>query len=91
MPAARYRRRLDLLAGALSRWAAVDIDTPAGGFYLWADVGDGWGFAERAASEGGALLSPGDFYGPRGAHFVRVAVVQPLDRLNLVVERLGVS
>ena len=41
--------------------------------------------------EGGALLSPGEFYGPRGDHHVRVAVVQPLDRLNLVVERLGVS
>ncbi|HEY8092432.1 MAG TPA: aminotransferase class I/II-fold pyridoxal phosphate-dependent enzyme [Acidimicrobiales bacterium] len=87
----RYRQRLDLMAGALSRWGGREVVSPAGGFYLWCDVGDGWGFAERVAREGGALVSPGEFYGPRGDHHVRVAVVQPLDRLNLVVERLGVS
>ena len=37
------------------------------------------------------LVSPGEFYGTEGADHVRVAVVQPLDRLNLVVERLGVT
>ena len=39
---------------------------PAGGFYLWFDAGDGWDFTERLASEGGALVSPGDFYGAGG-------------------------
>ena len=87
----RYRTRLDLLARALSRWAGIDVALPSGGFYLWFRVSDGWGFAERVARAGGALVSPGEFYGPRGDHYVRVAVVQPLDRLKLVVERLGVS
>jgi aspartate/methionine/tyrosine aminotransferase len=87
----RYRERLDLLAGALRRWAGVDVPTPAGGFYLWFDVGDGWEFTARLAREGGALVSPGELYGDAGSRHVRVAVVQPLDRLHLVVERLGVA
>ena len=45
----RYRERLELLAGALSKWAGLDIDLPSGGFYLWFPAGDGWEFTERVA------------------------------------------
>jgi succinyldiaminopimelate transaminase len=86
----RYRRRLEQLGKVLSAWAGVDIALPAGGFYLWFDAGDGWEFAERLAREGGALVSPGDFYGAGGAQNVRAAVVQPDDRIELVARRLGV-
>jgi aspartate/methionine/tyrosine aminotransferase len=34
-------------------------------------------------------VSPGDLYGHMGAAHVRVAVVQPMERLALVGERLG--
>ncbi len=84
----RYASRLATLAPALAEWAGVDIDMPAGGFYLWFDAGDGWAFAERLAREGGALVSPGDFYGSGGARHVRVAVVQPDDRIALIIQRL---
>jgi succinyldiaminopimelate transaminase len=87
----RYRRRLEQMAGVLGQWAGANVPMPEGGFYLWADVGDGWAFTERLAKEGGALVSPGEFYGPAYAPFVRVAVVQPDDRLALVARRLGVS
>jgi succinyldiaminopimelate transaminase len=87
----RYRRRLDRLASTLSRWAGIDVPLPSGGFYLWFDAGDGWAFTERLAKEGGVLVSPGEFYGPSVASYVRAAVVQPDDRIDLVVERLGVS
>jgi succinyldiaminopimelate transaminase len=86
----RYRRRLERLAGVLGRWAGIDVPMPAGGFYLWFDAGDGWAFAERLMKEGGALVSPGDFYGAGGAQNVRVAVVQPDDRIELIARRLGV-
>ncbi len=87
----RYRRRLQSMARTLSAWSGDAVTSPAGGFYLWFDTGDGWQFAERLAAEGGALVSPGDFYGAGGANNVRVAVVQPDDRLELVARRLGVS
>ena len=48
-------------------------------------------FAERLAREGGALVSPGDFYGAGGASHVRVAVVQPDERIELVATRLGLG
>ncbi len=86
----RYRRRLERLATILGSWAGLDVPLPAGGFYLWFDTGDGWAFAERLMAEGGALVSPGDFYGAGGAHDVRAAVVQPDDRIELIARRLGV-
>ena len=84
-----YLRRLETLATVLSKWSGFNIDLPSGGFYLWFDAKDGWEFAERVAKEGGALVSPGDFYGAGGANNVRVAVVQPDDKIALVASRLA--
>ena len=83
-----YLRRLELMARILRDWSGLDIPLPAGGFYLWFDAHDGWAFAEQLATVGGALVSPGDFYGSGGAHNVRVAVVAPDERLELVGTRL---
>jgi aspartate/methionine/tyrosine aminotransferase len=88
---ARYRSRLELLASVLSDWSGEPVPIPAGAFYLWIPAGDGWDYTERLARDGGALVSPGEFYGPGGAGFVRVAVVQPDDRVQLVAERLAAS
>ena len=87
----RYRHRLERLGVVLATWSGLEVPMPAGGFYLWFDAGDGWEFAERLAREGGALVSPGDFYGAGGANNVRAAVVQPDDRIELVARRLGAS
>jgi len=85
----RYRRRLALLADALGS------PLPAGSFYLWvpassAEPGaDGWALAAELAGTAGCLVSPGEFYGSDGAGFVRIAVVQPDERLEVVAERLA--
>jgi aspartate/methionine/tyrosine aminotransferase len=84
----RYLSRLRMMADVLSTWSGHDFPMPDGGFYLWADVGDAWQFAERLAREGGALVSPGDFYGAGGSSHVRVAVVQPDSALQRVAQRL---
>ena len=84
----RYQRRLDHLARVIGRWAGIDIDIPDGAFYLWFHVGDAWAFAERLATEGGALVSPGDFYGEAGREFVRVAAVQPDAQITTLASRL---
>jgi succinyldiaminopimelate transaminase len=85
----RYRQRLELMADVLSTWSGIEVPLPGGAFYLWIPVADGWDFAERLANDGGALVSPGEFYGPDGTDFVRVAVVQPDERIDLVARRLG--
>ncbi|CAN5645583.1 MAG: aminotransferase class I/II-fold pyridoxal phosphate-dependent enzyme [Ilumatobacteraceae bacterium] len=86
----RYARRLHRMAEVLSAWLDRPIPLPAGGFYLWFRVGDAWAFAARLAREGGAVVSPGEFYGARAEDHVRVAVVQPDDRIELIATRLGV-
>ncbi len=86
----RYASRLARMRTILGTWLDVDVPAPDGAFYLWVDVGDGWAFAERLAREGGAIVSPGDFYGAVSGRFVRVAVVQPVERIELVGARLGV-
>ena len=89
---ARYLHRLERFAEILAR-IGVEAPMPGGGFYLWAPApdGDAWALVRHLATKGGALVSPGEFYGPDGAGFVRVAVVQPDDRLELVARRLGVA
>ncbi|HXR53695.1 MAG TPA: aminotransferase class I/II-fold pyridoxal phosphate-dependent enzyme [Acidimicrobiales bacterium] len=88
---ARYLERLEFLASVLSS-AGCPAGLPEGGFYLWVatppPLGDGWALTEELARAGGLLVSPGEFYGPGGANFVRVAAVQPMERLRLVADRL---
>jgi len=86
----RYHSRLVRARDILSAWSGIEAPLPAGGFYLWFEVGEPWAFTERLAAEGGALVSPGEFYGDAATRFVRVAVVQPDERLDLVARRLGV-
>lgn len=87
----RYRERIERFQAVLAK-LGVHVAMPAGGFYLWAPAPDGdeWAFTRRLAAEGGCLVSPGEFYGEAGRGHVRIALVQPLDRLDLVAARLGV-
>jgi aspartate/methionine/tyrosine aminotransferase len=82
-----------VLARILERAYGLDVALPGGGFYLWvpAPDGDAWGFTRRLATDAGILVSPGEFYGSAGAGHVRIAVVQPDDRLALVAPRLGLT
>jgi len=86
------------------RGAGLDVELPAGGFYLWVALPP-WA-QERGAAEGrsgawvlttalaeaaGMLVSPGEFYGRQATGFVRVRAVQPDDRIELVATRLASS
>jgi aspartate/methionine/tyrosine aminotransferase len=88
----RYEERLAFLGTALGG-TGLPVARPAGGFYLWVPVPDAgphgdWDLVEALALEGGMLASPGELYGPDGSRHVRVAVVQPMERLAVVAERL---
>ncbi len=99
----RYRRRLARLAEIL-RGAGLDLELPAGGFYLWVPVPPwadaqgvtegrpgAWVLTAALAEAAGMLVSPGEFYGQQAAGFVRVAAVQPDDRIELAATRLASS
>ncbi|MCL2394399.1 MAG: aminotransferase class I/II-fold pyridoxal phosphate-dependent enzyme [Acidimicrobiaceae bacterium] len=87
----RYRSRLVRMKEILAA-LGVDAPLPGGGFYLWvpAPGGDAWGWTEELAETGGVLVSPGEFYGHAGDGHVRIAMVQPIERLDLVAARLGI-
>ena len=92
-----YRSRLEVLASVVSE-AGSHAAMPSGAFYLWAPApeGDAWAFANLLARRAGLIVSPGEFYctdpdaagsaDPRG--YVRIAAVQPTERLLLALERL---
>lgn len=99
----RYTQRLSYLARVLTE-AGVPAEMPGGAFYLWVPVPGR--FFQAAATSGtspafelgrvlaeraGVLVSPGDAYGPRGTGHVRFALVQPMERLELVAKRLAAA
>lgn len=87
-----YAERLELAASML-RATGLSVSLPGGAFYLWVEAPDGnaWALTERLARDGGAIVSPGEFYGEAGAGHVRIAVVQPTERIALVADRLAAS
>jgi succinyldiaminopimelate transaminase len=86
----RYRARIELVRSGRAPIGG-DAPSPAGAFPVGAPApgGDAWGLTQRLAEQGGALVSPGELYGAAAADHVRLAVVQPDDRIELVVERLA--
>jgi len=89
---ARYEARRVLAIDALAPLGLVHDGGPCT-FYLWLrrvdSADDGWEIAAELAQSAGLLVSPGDLYGASGADHVRLALVQPLDRLELAFDRLA--
>ena len=85
----RYRSRLERLARIVGRFGP-EPPLPRGGFYLWAAApdGDAWAFTRTLLAEVGILVSPGEFYGPSAAGYVRVAAVLTDDTLDMVESRI---
>ena len=89
---ARYAERRRYVRSRLADVNLVDAGGPSS-FYLWArsaDPGeDGWAVTTRLA-ETGTLVAAGDLYGEGGAGYVRMALVEPLERLELAFDRMSV-
>lgn len=83
----RYACRRAVLLPALCS-AGFDIDHSEAGLYLWATRGEGCRDTVAWLAERGILVAPGDFYGPRGAQHVRVALTATDERISAAVGRL---
>jgi succinyldiaminopimelate transaminase len=84
---ARYRAKRDVLLPVLERkgWEVVASDAT---MYLWVVAPDGT--VERLL-ERGVIVSPGEFFGPSGAGYVRFALVPTLEecrRAATILEEL---
>ena len=89
-----YRRKLDLAEEALR--GGNGFYRPAGGFYLWLDVGDGEEAARRLWREGAVRVIPGAYLARTdsagrnpGSRYIRCALVHDLETTAMALERLA--
>ncbi|CAN3130266.1 4-dedimethylamino-4-oxo-anhydrotetracycline transaminase OxyQ [Mycobacterium sp. smrl_JER01] len=85
---ARYARRRDALLPALKA-AGFTIDDSEAGLYLWATRDEPGRDTVAWLADRGILVAPGEFYGPRGARHVRVALTATDERIAAAVDRLA--
>lgn len=84
---ARYARRRDALLPALQS-VGLTVDDSEAGLYLWATRGEPCRDTLAWLAQRGILVAPGEFYGPRGAEHVRVALTATDERITAAVHRL---
>lgn len=86
-----YQERRDLLVDGL-RALGWEVPRPAGTFYVWAPVPEGWTSLELATvllEEAGVLVTPGSGYGPAGEGYVRLCLTLPTERIREALGRLA--
>jgi succinyldiaminopimelate transaminase len=85
--AAVYARRRAELRDAVEK-AGLRVEHSEAGLYLWATAGEHCRLTVRRLATQGVLVAPGEFYGPAGAHHVRMAVTASDERITAAAERL---
>ncbi|MFI1828889.1 succinyldiaminopimelate transaminase [Streptomyces sp. NPDC020412] len=83
----RYAARRTALRAALVGHG-FRIEHSEAGLYLWATRDEPCWDTVAHLAELGVLVAPGDFYGPAGDRFVRVAITATDERVAAAVERL---
>jgi len=84
---ARYARRRDVMRAALTG-AGFRVEASQGGLYLWATRDESGRDSVAWLAQRGILTAPGDFYGPAGADFIRVAMTATDERIDAAASRL---
>jgi N-succinyldiaminopimelate aminotransferase len=91
---ALYRQKFDMAEQALG--GRLGFYRPAGGFYLWLDVGDGeqaaaalWREAAVRVMPGAYLARAGDDGVNPGNGYIRCALVHELDATAEAIERIS--
>jgi succinyldiaminopimelate transaminase len=85
---ARYESRRTALLAAV-RGAGFTVEHSEAGLYLWATRGESGRSTVAWLAQRGILVAPGEFYGPRGEQFVRIALTATDERIAAAVSRLA--
>ena len=88
-----YKKRMDVMIAGLNKlgWA---VAMPKATFYIWARIPMQYNaltsleFAKLLLQEAGVAIAPGTGFGEAGEGFIRFALVEPVERLNLALERI---
>jgi succinyldiaminopimelate transaminase len=84
----RYARRRDVLLAAV-RNAGFTVEHSEAGLYLWATRREPARDTVAWLADRGILVAPGEFYGPRGAEYVRMALTATDERIDAAAKRLA--
>jgi succinyldiaminopimelate transaminase len=84
----RYAHRRAVLLQAF-RSAGFTVEHSQAGLYLWATRGVSGRDTVDWLAQRGIRVAPGEFYGPSGADYVRVAMTATDERVQAVAERLA--
>ena len=85
-----YEHRRDVLISGLEKSGWQVPRSPAT-MFVWARIPEGWKsreFAFELIDQAGVAVIPGDAFGDLGEGYVRIAMVQPPDRLSQAAERI---
>jgi succinyldiaminopimelate transaminase len=84
----RYARRRAALKAAFEG-AGFRIEHSEASLYLWATRAENCWETVGDLAKRGILVAPGEFYGPAGERFVRIALTATDERVGEAVRRLG--
>ncbi|WP_059173506.1 LL-diaminopimelate aminotransferase [Bacillus sp. FJAT-27445] len=85
-----YEHRRDTLIEGLNRSGWHVKSSPAT-MFVWAKIPEGWtshDFAFQLLDNAGVAVVPGDAFGQQGEGYVRIAIVQPAERLAEAANRI---
>jgi LL-diaminopimelate aminotransferase len=86
-----YEARRDALVSGFRNSGWQVANSPAT-MFVWAKIPDGWKsreFAFKLIEEEGIVVVPGDAFGQQGEGYVRIAMVQPPERLEEAAQRVN--
>lgn len=92
--AVEYQRRRDALCDGLRR-LGWQIDTPKAGMFVWCKIPEPWDqmgsidFATKLLDEAGVAVSPGRGFGEEGEGYLRLAIVENVQRLRQAVRQIS--
>ncbi|MBT6155701.1 MAG: aminotransferase class I/II-fold pyridoxal phosphate-dependent enzyme [Planctomycetaceae bacterium] len=92
--AAEYQLRRDALCDGLKR-LGWELEIPRAGMFVWAKIPEPWSemgsidFAMKLLDEGGVAISPGRGFGEEGEGWVRLAIVENVQRLRQAARQIG--
>ncbi|RID84068.1 LL-diaminopimelate aminotransferase [Peribacillus asahii] len=85
-----YEERRDALLSGLAK-AGWEVPKSAATMFVWAKIPAGWKsreFAYELIDKAGVAVVPGDAFGKEGEGYVRMALVQPAERLREAAKRI---
>lgn len=86
-----YRKRRDVVVEAFRGWG-FPVDVPQASIYVWSQV-PGWAdstvFVDEILHHAHVALTPGIVFGERSYQYVRVALTEPIERLEEAMSRIS--